>query len=379
MKRALIVRTSAFGDVLHGLPVAAAIKKRYPWARLSWLVDEKYRHLLEASPCVDEVIAARFRLGPRSHAGRNPTASWAGILRLLRRGAFDVVIDLQGLVRSGLLSFWTRAPVRIGFPLDLVREGLNVAFSNLRPRGFVARSHVVDRNLSLLHPLGIRTRERDFPLRIPADWLDPILPLLEEAGAARHRRLRAALHPAAGWATKQWSLERYAEIAERLERHWDADVWILWGPGERGLAEQVKELARASVRILPDLDIKGLAAFLGRCDMFLGGDSGPLHLASALGLPVLGLYGPSDPVRNGPPGKGARVLASPSPCAPCFRRTCPDRACMRAITVAQVWEGLEQVAQEHGLSRGLYSRLGKGLKTSAVMSAEKRSVEDHGT
>jgi lipopolysaccharide heptosyltransferase I len=359
MEKVLIVRTSALGDVLHGIPVAAALKERFPACRITWVVDERYGELLAGQPWVDEIVRIRLQGGIRSLLNDRGRRNWMGVARTLRRSRFDVAVDLQGLLRSGLIAYLTGAPLRIGFPRGYAREPLNRVFTNLRPRNMPPRSHVIDRNLALLHPLGIRTHRKRFCLRVPPSVEDEVRPYLHKADEGRDV-FRVAVNPAAGWATKRWSPHRFAEIADRMVEQWGALVFLLWGPGERELAEQVRRHARRPVHLVPEMGLTTLAAFLKGCDVFVGGDSGPLHLASALGVPVLGLFGPSDPVRNGPFGDGDRVVTAAAPCGPCYKRKCARASCMDSISVEQVWEVLEEEACSFVRGR----RQGKGLRTA---------------
>ncbi len=357
MQEILIVRTSALGDVLHGMPVAAALKERFPHCRITWVVDERYRELLDGNPWVDRTVQVRFKGGMRSLLSGRARRNWTGVARSLRRVRFDLAIDLQGLMRSGLIARLSGAPVRIGFPKGHVREALNRAFTNVQPRSIPPRSHVIDRNLALLHPLGIRTRERRLALRVPPGVEDRVRQYLHRNGGAE--ALRVAVNPAAGWVTKQWSPRRYAEIADRISKAWDARVFLLWGPGEKALAEQVRSGMQQPGHVVPEMGLTALAALIRACDLFLGGDSGPLHLASALGVPVLGLYGPSDPVRNGPFRPADRVVTAAAPCGPCYKRHCAGAGCMDSIPVDEVWQAVV------GMVRGLAGRQreGEGLRT----------------
>ncbi len=338
MNRILIVRTSSLGDLVHGLPVASAIKMALPRVHVAWVVEARFEPLLKACPCVDETIPIRFQGGlavVRDPANRRRLASF---VRSGARRKFDVAIDLQGLVRSGLVLLSSRAPLRIGFPRTHVREGPNTLFTNVRPAAIPARAHVIDRNLALLHPLGIRLQgHRGFPLEIAAG--DPVR--RRSGGEESRDRIRVALHPAAGWQTKQWGPERYARLGDQLANRWDAKVFVLWGPGEIGLARAVLQSMRLPAELAPEMGVTALAGFLARCDLVVGGDSGPLHLASALGTPVVGIYGPSDPVRNGPAGPGARTVWTGVSCAPCWKRSCPRRTCMASVEPDRVWAEVE--------------------------------------
>jgi lipopolysaccharide heptosyltransferase I len=338
----LIVRTSALGDILHGMPVAAALKEKYPQCQITWVVDERYQALLAGNPWVDRILLVRFKEGFRTLRDAQGRKNWIDLARALRGLCFDVAIDPQGLFRSGCISYLSRAPIRIGFPRGYVRETLNLVFTNVRPRSIPPRSHVIDRNLALLHPLGIHTAERRFSFRVPPSVQDGIRRYLRETDGDG-QRLRVVVHPAAGWITKQWNPKHYAEIADRILQTWDAKVFLLWGPGERELAQQVQGIMRRPGHLVPDMGVAELVAFLGACGLFIGGDSGPLHLASALGVPVLGLYGPSDPVRNGPSHGIDQVVSASPPCGPCYERDCRRSSCMDSIPVEQVWATLTRM------------------------------------
>jgi lipopolysaccharide heptosyltransferase I len=341
----LIVRTSALGDILHGMPLAAALKEKYPSCRITWVVDERYQELLSGHPCVDRILLVRFKEGMRTLWNGQGRSRWLGLVRMLRRLPFDVAIDPQGLFRSGCIAYLSGAPIRIGFPKGHVRETLNRLFTNVRPGTVPPRSHVIDRNLALLHPLGIQTRERRFSFRVPGQIEEEIHQYLA-ANDADREGLRVIVHPAAGWITKQWSPRRFAEIADRILQTWKARIFLLWGPGERQLAQQVQRYMRRAAHLVPDMGLSALVAFLRGCDLFIGGDSGPLHLASALGLPVLGLYGPSDPIRNGPFQGSYRIVTASAPCSPCYRRACGTTSCMDGISVDQVWTSLADLATQ---------------------------------
>lgn len=338
MNRFLIVRTSSLGDLVHGLPVASAIKKTLPRAHVAWIVEKRFEPLLKASSCVDETIPIRFQGGLSVVRDPESRRLWASFVRSGARRRFDVAVDLQGLVRSGLVTFLSRAPVRIGFSHAQARERANRIFTNVRPAGIPDRCHVIDRNLALLHPLGIRMQgHRVFPLEVGAPRPIVHVPGGRKSGGP----VWIGLHPVAGWPTKQWCPERYARLGDRIAKRWDARIFVLWGPKEIELARAVLRSMRLPAELAPEMGVGTLASFLARCDLVVGGDSGPLHLASALATPVVGLYGPSDPLRNGPPGPGGRVVWAGVPCAPCWKRSCPDRTCMASIDLDQVWTEVE--------------------------------------
>jgi lipopolysaccharide heptosyltransferase I len=345
MTRFLLVRTGALGDIVHGLPVASALKRAFPFARIHWVVEERYADLVRCVPCVEEVIPVRFQDGWKSLASPASRERWRAVLRRMRRGSFDVTIDMQGLIRSGLIARWSRAPVRIGFPWAHVRERPNGLFSNVKPRRIPHGGHVIDRNLALLHPLGVRGRERVFSYRVPDGAEERARRAVEDA-VRDVDSLRVAVHPVAGWPTKEWRPERFAEVVRRLLGVPRTEVFLLWGPGEKARVTRILDRVEGPAHLLPEMGVVELLSFLRRCDLFLGGDSGPLQMASSLGLAVVGLFGPTDPHRNGPFLGRYRVVQARVRCAPCYRRRCSRTDCMDAISVESVWETVVRFREE---------------------------------
>ncbi len=344
MTKFLIIRTSSFGDILHGIPVAVALKERDPCCRIGWIVEERYQDLLSGHSCIDQLIRVRFKDRKHFLPGAESLRYWVTAARVLRRMSFDVAIDLQGLIRSGYISLVSGAPVRIGFPGGFVRERLNVVFSNVRPTTVPYRSHIVDRNLGLLHPLGIRSQSRSCRLRASSDQeaSGGLLPRDDSMAVP----LRIAVNPAAGWPTKQWPVNRFAQLADRIIKDLGAEIYLLWGPGEKLLAEEIRSLMAEPAIVVSEMGVKALMAFLSNCDIILSGDSGPMHLASALEKPVVALFGPSDPVRNGPFLGNSRVVRASTGCSPCYKRRCSDSTCMETITVEQVWGAVVELVGE---------------------------------
>jgi len=227
------------------------------------------------------------------------------LLRQLRHRGFDVTLDLQGNLKSGMLTAATGAAVRIGFAPRRCREPINALFTNRRVEPPAAARHVVEQHMALLRPLGV-----------PPDGATFWLPRDGAADTAMDRALQGsgleegapvvALNPGAGRAAKRWPPERFAELARRLRGDTRAAVLVLWGPAE---LDHARVIARESGAMLaPPTDLPGLLALLRRTWVMVAGDTGPLHLAAALGVACVGLYGPTDPARTGPYGSGHRVV-----------------------------------------------------------------------
>jgi heptosyltransferase-2 len=294
--RILIVRYSALGDVVLATSVLQPLRERFPTARLEWVTAPAYAPLLEGLP----ELAAVHRLGQTGQDG--PAA-----LRARLRGRFDLAIDLQEKVKSGWLT-WSAAPRRLHFHRRTGAEALLALLGRDRPN---VRGHATRQYAEVLAPLGVAAPG---PLRVA---------LSAAAGAAADQALHGAgdrplvaLAPGATWATKRWSAARFAEVGEAL--HGDGFGLVLCaGPGDAVAAAEFRAACRAPlVADLTSLKVDGMAAALARVRLLVACDSGPVHLASAVGTPALALFGPTSPVRWGPSAPG-RVLSLGLPCQPC--------------------------------------------------------------
>jgi len=309
-----LVKLSSLGDVVHALPVAAAVRAGLPRARITWIVERREAPLLRGNRAVDEVWPVDTRGWRRA---RTPIAAAAalGAIGELRRqlaaARFDVAMDLQGLMKSGLLTAATRAPLRIGFAATLCRERSSALFTNRRVAPPAAARHVVEQCLALLQPLGVLAPSVEFPLPVDGGAEARIDEFFTRAGLAARSRLVVVI-PGAGHPEKRWPAERFAAASARLTAEAGASVLVAWGPGERPLAEAIVGAAGSgSTRLAPPTDLPALVALLRRASAVVGADTGPLHVAAALGVPSVGLYGPTLIERNGPYGQLRRGLASP--------------------------------------------------------------------
>lgn len=290
--RILITRLSALGDVILTLPVATALRERFPGAYLVWLVEARYKALLEGHPALNEVIAVPRRW----------YRSWrtiTGLRRELRARSFDLVIDVQSLTKSAILGWLSGAPTRLAFSPPQGRE-LAPWFATYccPPQG----RHVVEVFLSLLRPLGVTNSPIRFEINeTPAErgWIDKVLGELGLQGPF------AVLNVGAAWQSKRWPPERFSQVARFLWEKLRLPSVILWGNSlERQAAQGIVEEAQAACRLAPPTDLRQMAALLRRARLMVSSDTGPLHLAAALGVPCVGLYGPTNPERVGPYGQG---------------------------------------------------------------------------
>lgn len=317
--RVLLVRTSALGDVVHTLPALVALRSRYPQARLGWVVEEAFAPLLAAHAALDEVIPVATRRWRRDGgAARREIPAAVGALR---RFAPDVALDVMGNHKGGLLTRLSGARRRIGARRSDRREPSSAAWIN-EPTP-VAGTHAVDRTLSLLAPLDAVPAVADFAP-------DRLLPgAVPSAGTPA-----VLLHPGAGWANKVYPPALWAEVLRRLGAATGLPTGVLVGPGTEEPALAIA--SEAGARTVAADDLPCLIAALRGARLVLGGDSGPLHLAHALGTPVLALMGPTDPARHGPYGAPDRALAKRLPCSYCYRRLDETKACLLELAPQEV-------------------------------------------
>ncbi len=312
------------GDIIHALPVLATLRKHYPKAEIAWIVKNKFSDLLVGNPELTEIISF-------------DSNNFLQLIKTLRKKKFDVALDLQGLFRSGILAYFSKASHRIGFSKVSSRE-LSWMFYNHRVTPPQKAVHVVDKNLSLLEPLGISKYTYDF--KIPISTQDLIF--AKEFFASRKlvpkRDKIIMLNPGAGWPTKRWPAEKFIRLADKLTGEINSKVIMSWGPQEKEIIENIKNNMNNRITIMPQSTIKQLGAIIRRCDLFVGSDTGPTHLAAALEIPVVGLYGPSDPKRNGPYATKNIIIQKDISCASCWKRECNKIDCMKNISVDEVFE-----------------------------------------
>jgi len=317
--RILIIKPSSLGDVVHALPTVNLVRRRFPSATITWLINDELASLLKKDcPIIDGVIAF-----PRREFGKPwKLARALKFLRRLRAERFDLVIDLQGLLRSGIMTWATRAPRRIG--LSDAREGSRFFYNEIVQ---VPRAHAVERYLLAARHLGAEAGPVEFPLPSAAPDITYVDELLPKA------RPLIAVNPSARWETKLWGDDRFAALIKKLPR----ERVVLTGSAAD--AARLEKLAQGCVNLAGRTDLAQLAEVCRRCAVVITNDSGPMHLAAAVGTPVIAIFGPTDPALTGPYGKGHIVLRSGIPCSPCMSADChhtPRMECMQLVTVEQV-------------------------------------------
>lgn len=325
----LILKPSSLGDVIHALPVLRLIKQHHPGSEVYWWIEKNLAPLLADDPDLTGVIPFQRKRW---------TSPWrwdelARSISAIRRHQFDWVIDLQSLLRSGAVAWLANGGFTIG--LDDPREGAR-GFYDIAVRRRTPETHAVDWYLDVLPHLGV-------PVHQHFTWLP------ERAVVAQQIRQRwpddgspwIALQPGARWLNKRWPVTHFSALIAELSRaHPNARFAILGGSDDRQLGDAIAHtLPESCVNLAGRTSLHEMIEWLRRCDLLVTNDTGPMHIAAALGCPVLALFGPTDPRRTGPYGQIARAMSHPLPCAPCMRDKCSNpRAleCLERITPASV-------------------------------------------
>ncbi|MGD0231700.1 MAG: glycosyltransferase family 9 protein [Syntrophorhabdales bacterium] len=332
----LVIRLSSLGDVLLTMPAVAAIKAAAPETAVTWLVEGSPAELLRHQGFIDRVIEfPRRTIAGDLRGGRvlGALRSCAAFRMMLREEAYDLVVDFHGIMKSALLAKAARSKKRIGFDRSVAKEASWLVYDEKRS-GVEKRLHKTARNLLLASSLGVR----DIPeidLAVPADaaaYIDDFL--------ARRRITRPvfAVNPfcSKGSEFKRWDIARYGEVARRVGDATGATMLILWGPGEEEEARRLAEAAGGRALLACATTVPQLLALLKRTDLYIGGDSGVMHLAAFARVPVVAIFGPTDHLVNGPYGNGHTVVRKELPCSPCRDKECGRRECLRSITVDEV-------------------------------------------
>jgi lipopolysaccharide heptosyltransferase I len=321
-ERFLVVRLTALGDILHTVPAVAALRAAHPGAKIDWVVERKWAPVLEGSPALDEVIPFDRR------------SMWGAIecVQRLRENRYTCAIDFQGLYKSSLLAVLSGASRRIGFDRAWAREANAAMFYTERVAPL--DHHVAELNYSLAEQAGAsRPASPEYPLRVPAGGAASIRARLHDLGITGEY---IVVGPGGSWRAKCWPAERHGEFCREFEKKNSIRIVVTHGPGEKPIADEVLRAAAPSCPVAIPTTIEELMGLLSHARFLVAADSGPLHLAAALGTPVIGLYGPTDPARNGPFVPGAVILQKARPDEISYKRRSDSSPAMLRITVEEV-------------------------------------------
>ncbi|MCR4437615.1 MAG: glycosyltransferase family 9 protein [bacterium] len=318
----MLIKLRAIGDVVLATPALAEARRAFPRGQIDFLTEPPSRQVLEGNPDVDELLL---------HDRQASLATRVRFLRRLRAKRYDLVIDLFGNPRSALLTLLTGAATRVGFNFRFRQAAYNV---RVPARGHLV--HEVEFNLDALRAIGVQVGAPRLHFPVP----EPARQYAQEF-VARNKlsdKLLIGLNNSGGWPAKRWLPERVARLAQLLVKRHGATVLLLWGPGEQAQAEQIAAVAGQGVLLAPPTDLHQLAALLADLRLLVTTDSAPMHIAAAVGTPVVALFGPTNPLLQGPFGPGHIVVRNESlSCLGCNRTVCEDGACMRELAVETVY------------------------------------------
>jgi lipopolysaccharide heptosyltransferase I len=339
MNRILIVRLSALGDIVHAIPVLAAITRHWPSARVDWLVEHAYAPILSLVKGLHRRVVVR---GPATAETAHTICfggltGYASAASHLRAQGYDAALDLQGLIKSATWARISGAERVIGFDPAHLREPLagRLYSETVLPRDGV---HVIQKNLSLLSALGIGDARVELPL-LPAASTATLEAMASIGGAGKY----IVINPGAAWPNKRWPAERFGALAAALFDRTQLRSFVTWGPSERDLADTVCRWSRGAAETAPPTSIADLAVLVRDAALVISGDTGPLHIAAAMAAPLVGLYGPTWPERNGPWQPDDVVISRAGECVCHHKRRCLcGSPCIDDIGIGEVIDAAER-------------------------------------
>jgi len=325
----LIIRTSSLGDIIHTLPAFAALRRDFPRARIAWVVEEPGKAILDLASGLDDVIVVG-------------TPGWRK--RMARKD--QIVLDFQGLIKSGLAARLSRSRRRIGFHRKNLKEPLASVFYTERADPFPETEHVIRKNLSLLRRVGVAGGDRiDFPISIQDSLSSSVREKLAAAGYRAGQRL-VLVNVGAAWPSKRWFAKSWVEVLSAVKGD-DLFPLLLWGNSEeRLLAEDVSR--QTGVSMAPFLSVQEIIALVKDAALVVSGDTFALQAACALGVPVVGIFGPTSPGRNGPFRPRDKAAYHEIACSLCYKRLCRSVECLELVTPAEVLSLIRQALKENG-------------------------------
>jgi lipopolysaccharide heptosyltransferase II len=334
IRRICIIKPSAFGDVVQSMPILNVLRARFPDSQISWVINRELSDLLTGHPADPKLIPFDRRGG---------VSDWWRLLKEIRQSRFDLVFDLQGLLRTGVMCAASGAPLRVG--LQTARESSGLACHLLLPNT-TTQIPAHRRAWAIADALGMGNFRQQADLSVSDVDLAWSNQLKAKAGGPL-----LVIHPGARWQTKQWPIRSFSSVAVRALQNLGMSAIVVGSRSEASAAEELVQLVKnerpsSEIRSLAgQTSMKQLAALMRSADLVLSNDSGPMHLAAAMGTPVVGIFTCTSPERSGPPGNSHRLVSANVSCAASYCKQCPKKgsghlACFRELTPEQVWTAL---------------------------------------
>ncbi len=353
----LIVKTSAIGDVTHTMPALHCLRNHFPEAHITWLVEEAASDLIIGHKAVNRVLISKRQKWVKEFRGgawRSSLDNARAFVRQLREREYDLVIDFQGLLKSGIWVWLSRGKKRVGFGRGMQHAECSYIFLNKKVPAVDMEIHALDRELLLLEAVDVPCKEVVYDFPITESHRLKMYQLLADAGYKKDQQALIAINPETKWETKLWYNDRFADVADCLAAK---DIFVVFtgGAADSGTIQEVQEnMTGSSLDLSGKSSLKELAALYELASVVISTDTGPMHIAAAVGTPVVALFGPTAPWRTGPHGDGHHVLRHAMPCSPCFKRQCllgdeDVKKCMKTIAVSQVVDAAFTLLEKQGV------------------------------
>jgi heptosyltransferase-1 len=339
----LIIKLSAIGDVVQSLPLLSVLRENFPAARIDWLVEEEASEIIKGHPAVNRVFISHRKSWQKKISKGTAYSSVIRetfrFIKNLRSCRYDLVIDLQGLFKSGILTGLSRGKRKIG--LAGAREG-GWLFLSERPVAVDYQKHAIDLYLKFAEYLGCGFTSWNGNIPVSQNDKGMIDQVLDKDG--NKKRPLVVINPMAKWKTKLWERERFALLADRLQDDLSCKVFFTGSRHDRPIIEDITRMMKKEPGNLAGrTGLKELAYLFTRSKVVVTTDTGPMHIAAAMGCPVVALFGPTAPWRTGPYGQGHKVIRAEMECSPCFKKKCDHMTCMKEIKVEEVFEATKGI------------------------------------
>jgi heptosyltransferase-2 len=333
-KKILVRATNWIGDSVMSLPALEQLKTAFPKSHVCVLLRPWVRFVYEGHPAVDEILIYEKKNGIDRICGL------VRVIKRLRKEGFDVAILFQNAFEAGVIGFFSGAKLRVGLDTDMRRMFLT------HPVKRKKQHHIRD-YLDIVSALGVKTEEKAPRLYLKEKYLLEADNLLKEMGINGKRPLVGFSPGAAYGSAKMWPAEYFARIAKRVIKEWNANVLLFGSKKETSICQKIQKEVKDVIDLSGKLDLGHAMGIIKRCALFLSNDSGLMHVASALGVPTIGIFGSTDPALTGPKGDHSCFVKSDISCSPCFKRECPKNLeCLYSISPDQVWEKMEEMRDE---------------------------------
>jgi lipopolysaccharide heptosyltransferase I len=331
-RKILIIKPSSLGDVVHSLPFLNAIKSSFPQSEIHWVISRGLEELLEGHPMINKQIIINKDTWKKISKTGSTLKELMQLFKYLKNEKYDLVIDIQGLFRSGIIAMATRAPLRVGFAES--REGSRL-FYNKKVKGG-KDIHAVDRYMKIAGELGCDTGNIVFPFPLIKNDLREIKEIKNTV------RDYIVIVPGAKWSTKKWPAEYFGKLASMLP----FKTFVVGGKTDISIANEVVNASQGNaVSLAGSTTLRELLEIMRDARLVISNDSGPMHIAAGFKVPVVALFGPTSPLRTGPYGEGHISIKSDAECSPCFKKRCRDLKCMRNISVDIVYERCRSILE----------------------------------